>query len=591
MHAQSAPGDTRTARRDSRAEDENPEESRGSKRARVSTDPASFTTIYHDKPSPNDTAEDLSSDPLDYPRKRATIACEICRSRKSRCDGARPKCKLCTDLNAKCVYREPSLKIDAGDKLILEELHRIKELLQDRLGPAATTTPPQRQTTLVASPVAPSTEDVYGRQHHVNLVVNSQSPAVDGPVTSNASNISTMPKTHSTPALHLLQWPVLQDLASRPCDPQVLMELEMARTSLDLSMLESFDQLRNDLPFFAQAFFAKVNTWYAFVNPNKWHTCLQVADASKLQDGAESCMVLLVGALGAAAQSGSISDIPEGQRAPGMDYFAAAYWLLQKLTLRNDVVSAQCHILAAAYLLYLVRPLEAWNLLCQASVKLQLLLAHPSTIRPEVKELSERVFWNTLLIESDLLAELDLPHTGIVQFEESMGMPKSFPFDATNTSQDGLRGVDDLWYFSAEINLRRLLNRVSHLIYADAYKSTSPAQLINSLEPTANRLDAQLEEWYDILPVAIKFSRTRPLARDQTQTVLRLRYFACRTIIFRPYVQAVLADESLASRPGVMDACGKCLEACIRQIEDVTAHHAGHLPYLWQGVSIRPQRL
>ena len=36
------------------------------------------------------------ADPLDYPRRRATISCEICRSRKSRCDGGRPKCRLCT---------------------------------------------------------------------------------------------------------------------------------------------------------------------------------------------------------------------------------------------------------------------------------------------------------------------------------------------------------------------------------------------------------------------------------------------------------------------------------------------------------------
>ncbi len=46
-----------------------------------------------------------SQDTLDYPRRRATIACEICRSRKSRCDGVKPKCKLCSELGADCVYR------------------------------------------------------------------------------------------------------------------------------------------------------------------------------------------------------------------------------------------------------------------------------------------------------------------------------------------------------------------------------------------------------------------------------------------------------------------------------------------------------
>lgn len=74
--------------------------------------------------------------------------------------------------------------------------------------------------------------------------------------------------------------------------------------------------------------------------------------------------------------------------------------------------------------------------------------------------------------------------------------------------------------------------------------------------------------------------------------MLRLRYFACRTIIFRPYIQAVLADSSVAHEPGVSEACRKCLEACIRQVEYISAHHDGHLPYLWQGaLSIMSQAL
>ena len=101
-----------------------------------------------------------------------------------------------------------------------------------------------------------------------------------------------------------------------------------------------------------------------------------------------------------------------------------------------------------------------------------------------------------------------------------------------------------------------------------------------------------LPRWYESLPGPVKFPRERLPAQNQTQTVLRLRYFACRTIIFRPYIQAVLADSSLANEPGVSEACRKCLEACIRQVEYISAHHDGHLPYLWQGaLSIMSQTL
>lgn len=189
------------------------------------------------------------------------------------------------------------------------------------------------------------------------------------------------------------------------------------------------------------------------------------------------------------------------------------------------------------------------------------------------------------MIESDLLAELDLPHSGIVSFEESMRLPRSFPYDAT-TSSSNPPGTDDIWYFLAEIALRRLLNRVSHIIYS--HKRNSLA----ALDPVVAELDFQLTQWYEGLPPSIRFPRERLPARDQVQTVLRLRYFACRTIIYRPYIQAVLHDENLAHEPGVQAACEKCLDACVRQVENVGAHHEGHLPYLWQGaLSITSQTL
>ncbi|KAJ5373434.1 hypothetical protein N7517_005440 [Penicillium concentricum] len=40
-------------------------------------------------------------------RRRVAIACDACRTRKSRCDGKRPSCSLCQDLGFECVYTPP----------------------------------------------------------------------------------------------------------------------------------------------------------------------------------------------------------------------------------------------------------------------------------------------------------------------------------------------------------------------------------------------------------------------------------------------------------------------------------------------------
>lgn len=44
---------------------------------------------------------------VSYPKKRVNVACEVCRSRKTRCDAARPSCSFCADIGAQCVYRRP----------------------------------------------------------------------------------------------------------------------------------------------------------------------------------------------------------------------------------------------------------------------------------------------------------------------------------------------------------------------------------------------------------------------------------------------------------------------------------------------------
>jgi len=122
----------------------------------------------------------------------------------------------------------------------------------------------------------------------------------------------------------------------------------------------------------------------------------------------------------------------------------------------------------------------------------------------------------------------------------------------------------------------------------------SPITNLAALEPVVNELDGQLTRWYQGLPQPVRFDikNSKGPTTTPVQTVLRLRYFACRTIIFRPYVLKVLMKESAFLDSGVEECCRKCLESCIRQLEHITAHHAGHLPYLFQGaLSIVSQTL
>lgn len=413
-----------------------------------------------------------------------------------------------------------------------------------------------------------------------------------------------MPKMHTTPALHLLQWPLIRDLVSGAYDPQQLLQLEMAREPLRLTPNSGFDL--TNASTYAQAFFNYGNVWYACVNPYTWNQYYQSALAQGFQEGPMSCLVLLVLALGSASHSGSISFVSPDREPPGLPYFAAAWSFLPSVMMRNTVIATQCMVMASAYLFYLVRPLEAWTLLSNVSMKLQLLFGNPNRIPTQWRELSVRVYWNALLFESDLLAELDLPHSGIVNFEELVDLPGGFEkedeedaeeeggdihdpgeerrtarkYQNSSRSVDSHLGIrrDELWYFLAEIALRRLLNRVSHIIYQKDSTHT-----LASLGPIVSELDFQLSQWYDSLPRPVQFPLTQAPLSNPTQTVLRLRYNACRTIIYRPYILAVFENEQVGVDPGVKECCRRCLDATLRQLEHITSHREGHLPYLWQG--------
>lgn len=473
----------------------------------------------------------------------------MCRSRKSRCDGNRPKCKLCTELGAECVYREPGVKLDAGDKIIIEQLNRIENMLQMSMTSGSSPV----GVTVSASPGSSNVNQSHTYNSGRSPNGGGSNSGWGSTATAPATNISTMPKQHTIAMLLLLRWPVVRDLISRPYDPSILLQLEMDREPLQtLSKTPAIDL--SNTQAYVDSYFEKVNVWYACVNPYSWKAQYRIALSNGFREEPESCVVLLVFALGQASLRGSIAELEPNEDIPGMQYFMAAWSFLPSMMTTNTVLAAQCQLLAAAYMLYLVKPIEAWNLLCAISTKMQLLLMTPSRVTGQQRELLERIYWNTLLFESDLLAEFNLPHSGAVHFEEKVGLPGGFD----GQDQDA-EGPDDLWYFLAEIALRRLLNRVSQLLFSrDAMPPGS-----GGLEPIATELDYQLTQWYEGLPRALQFPFSPTRVEDPVQAVLRLRFYACKGIIYRPFVEMAMENTTTLSDPIVRDNCYKCLEACI----------------------------
>lgn len=157
-------------------------------------------------------------------RKRATLACQFCRLRKTKCDNVKPVCGFCKYHNARCVYgadeihEEPvpqtqsdwSVQQNVDQQVILDRLDELKHLLLQQHDSGARHPP----TTRLGS---------AGPAH------GTISTLSECEVTSNRSPPSTVaadPDISSAPTSHhrvtlaaaraeaTLRWPALQHIIS-----------------------------------------------------------------------------------------------------------------------------------------------------------------------------------------------------------------------------------------------------------------------------------------------------------------------------------------------------------------------------------------
>ena len=169
--------------------------------------------------------------------------------------------------------------MDAGDKLILEHLARIEGLLQSSLVGQTSNLALSTGSPSVNGATTISNDDVLMNGNGFVSMI----PATGLGTWNAPTNISTMPKVHTNAALHLLQWPLIRDLVSRPYDPQILLQLEMAREPLALSKTPCLDL--SNTSAYIEAFFAKVNVWYACVNPFNWTSYYRIALSNGFREG------------------------------------------------------------------------------------------------------------------------------------------------------------------------------------------------------------------------------------------------------------------------------------------------------------------
>jgi hypothetical protein len=235
---------------------------------------------------------------------------------------------------------------------------------------------------------------------------------------------------------------------------------------------------------------------------------------------------------------------------PGLEYFAYASDILgNHMGSYNSLDNIYANVFASLYLGQLARPLESFAYIRQASHKLEILI-RPSldklrTYQKNRKLIQETrynqlvlAFWTCLQLESDLIAELQLPPSCLLSYEEDMPPP-----NMSLVAGFSQRIFDS---YLGQLYLRKHLNSIHRMFYSpdDSTKAeTDQFRSVNLVADSVSRMS-----W--VAP-SFAFQEDDPPADDILAARLRAKYWGAQTITYRPFIRQILQSSYLLEQhPG-----------------------------------------
>ncbi|PMD17904.1 hypothetical protein NA56DRAFT_578013 [Hyaloscypha hepaticicola] len=496
-------------------------------------------------------------------RQRTTLACEICRSRRTKCDGRRPTCSFCEGHGIQCTYQSAAPPVPSKNELeiytIRERLDQICDLLSLRLA-----------SSFAMPPNAPGIKLPRFDDYPLDESIISRNWRVEFPF-----------MTIQTPSMMCLVG----------LNPQLAAQM-VALERTDLSMLTppgdspGFRIQYQDAISAFTAFYEKIYHCYPVLNPEFFSLYLEKI-VGNVAASTDSFLVLVVAAIGSVVRCSSIAVALE--KRPDAAYIATALSMLPNVHFEFSLSSVQCLLLLSIYYNCLAKPCQAHDYVLMASCKAQALFkCHLYANDNTATELLRRSFWSILVIETELGYHIDMPESNIWKFDDRILLPGIHgswqPFrddqrhllDQTLLST-GITPNDMKAYFLADISMRRMIRRCTTSVIISQDRETY-APIV------AAELAQQLDSWYHHLPLSLGFERpisnlafpdasfeyAEPYQSSSLSSVrglLKIRYYMCLTGIYWPAVYSVVYTDTAS--PATLADCSRFFQAYIGFVSNV----------------------
>lgn len=145
-----------------------------------------------------------------------------------------------------------------------------------------------------------------------------------------------------------------------------------------------------------RSFADHVLKWLPLFDPDIASQHLRHAKSTEYRhSGSSLCMVFLISATGSISADGSLYS-RSAHELPGFAYYTRAVAILERLpTTSKDLTTLQCRVLVGVYLLFAMRPLEAWKNITQACQECMILLRADVNreASDEYREAFRRIYW------------------------------------------------------------------------------------------------------------------------------------------------------------------------------------------------------
>ncbi|KAH7394300.1 hypothetical protein BKA66DRAFT_297023 [Pyrenochaeta sp. MPI-SDFR-AT-0127] len=518
-------------------------------------------------------------------RKRAPIACQFCRLRKTKCDGVKPICGFCQHHDAQCIWGVATEDTQSSptEQEILRRLEELKELLS---GPRD-----------IESNVQSSS--ITHRQERPTSPTTAASLNSVWPLDASAS-----PFDH-TRCESFLNWPIFRTIID-PVDVAVeSFVLECGHAfEPDDPVANSPSSLRlnrhaNGLVIQDDLFVPLCRKFLDHVHPRnpildesqliRYAKC--VAEHGLEWDG-PSCLVLVACAIASYTAPWERKE-PDHAQAKHSEYEDAAaaetFYLAAKKRfglLGRSLIDIQCLFFASVYEKYTLNPLQAWFLIQQASSRLQAYLKRRSNLntQPESgndhtsqEHLVQRVFWSVYKAEHELLPELPIQSSGIEVFTRADSMFPSPPVfqpkpGGTSCYAQDTSSEERSWaFYLAEISIRRTMSDTIFTLYrkGESYWLNH----IHSLLRQCEECETQVQLWHSHLPALVHFSPGQQ-PDNELAFFLQGRFYQWRSYILKPLLYYALHRSVAQDLPSKIVTCTQeLMSVCAESIVHYDRHH------------------